>query len=137
MSHPGQEFDLVLQGSLKVQVGDHTEVLHEGDSIYYNSSLPHGMIAVDGKDCVFLAMILPGEEPAPVEEETAAPAAVREDDSRLVASKFIDAEEDAKGRLKAISFPNAETFNFGFDIVDGIAREYPDKLAEPYWVRYE
>ena len=99
VSHRGQEFDLVLQGSLKVQVGDHTEVLHEGDSIYYNSSLPHGMIAVDGKDCVFLAMILPGEEPAPVEEEPTTPAAVREDETKLVASKFIDAVEDERGRL--------------------------------------
>ena len=69
--HSGQEFDLVLSGSMKVQVGDHIEVLHEGDSIYYNSSLPHGMIAVEGKDCVFCAIILPGEEPA-----AEAPAAV-------------------------------------------------------------
>ena len=28
-THQGQEFDLVLQGSLKVQVGEHVEVLHE------------------------------------------------------------------------------------------------------------
>ena len=32
-THKGQEFDLVLSGSLKVQVGDHTEILEEGDSI--------------------------------------------------------------------------------------------------------
>ena len=60
--HSGQEFDLVLKGSLKVQVGNHTEVLHEGDSIYYNSSTPHGMIAIDGADCVFCAVVLPGED---------------------------------------------------------------------------
>ncbi|MBQ1989197.1 MAG: cupin domain-containing protein, partial [Clostridia bacterium] len=36
-THSGQEFDLVLSGSLKVQIGDHTEILREGDSIYYNS----------------------------------------------------------------------------------------------------
>ncbi len=59
--HSGQEFDLVLEGKLKVQVGEHTEILGEGDSIYYNSSTPHGMIAVDGKDCVFLAVVLAGE----------------------------------------------------------------------------
>ena len=39
-THSGQEFDLVLSGQLKVQVGDHEEVLSEGDSIYYNSSIP-------------------------------------------------------------------------------------------------
>ena len=32
-THHGQEFDLVLSGSMKVQVGEHIEVLHEGDSI--------------------------------------------------------------------------------------------------------
>ena len=131
-THTGQEFDLVLQGSMKVQVGSHTEILHEGDSIYYNSSLPHGMIAVEGKDCVFVAVVLPGEAPQPVEEVAAAPAPAREEAAHLVASKFIDAKEDAQSRLTAISFPNAETFNFGFDIVDGIARAYPDKLAMLY-----
>ena len=130
-THRGQEFDLVLSGSLKVQVGDHTEVLHEGDSIYYNSSLPHGMIAVNGKDCVFLAMILPVEGPQAGAEFAAVPQAARYE-GHLVAEKFIDAKEDAQGRLQSISFPNADTFNFGFDIVDGIARQYPDKLAMLY-----
>ena len=61
-THSGQEFDLVISGKLKVQIGDHVEILSEGDSIYYNSSTPHGMIAVDGEDCVFCAVVLPGEE---------------------------------------------------------------------------
>ncbi len=130
-THRGQEFDLVLSGSLKVQVGDHTEVLHEGDSIYYNSSLPHGMIAVDGKDCVFLAMILPVEGPQEQAQFAAVPQAAKYE-GHLVAEKFIDAKEDAQGRLQSITFPNADTFNFGFDIVDGIARQYPDKLAMLY-----
>ncbi len=130
-THHGQEFDLVLSGSLKVQVGEHTEILHEGDSIYYNSSLPHGMIAVEGKDCVFLAMILPGEAPKAEEEIAVTPKAARYE-GHLVAEKFIDAKEDGQGRLQSISFPNQETFNFGFDIVDQIARQYPDKLAMLY-----
>ncbi|MDO4749004.1 MAG: XRE family transcriptional regulator, partial [Eubacteriales bacterium] len=44
--HSGQEFDFILKGRLKIQVGDNVEYLSEGDSIYYNSSTPHGMIAV-------------------------------------------------------------------------------------------
>ena len=40
-THSGQEFDLVISGKLKVQIGDHVEILSEGDSIYYNSSTPH------------------------------------------------------------------------------------------------
>ena len=38
--HSGQEFDFVVKGSLKVQVGANSVELHEGDSIYYNSSTP-------------------------------------------------------------------------------------------------
>ena len=48
-THQGQEFDMVISGTLMVKVGDHTEILREGDSIYYKSSTPHGMIAVDGR----------------------------------------------------------------------------------------
>ncbi len=126
-NHSGQEFDLVLEGSLKVQIGEHTEVLHEGDSIYYNSSTPHGMIAVDGKDCVFCAVVLSGED---TKEETVRSSIVKAHSTeRLVCERFIDAKEDENGRLLSIKFPNQETFNFGFDIVDGIADRYPEKLA--------
>ena len=129
-THRGQEFDLVLHGSLKVQVGEHTEILHEGDSIYYNSSLPHGMIAVEGQDCVFCAVVLPGETEEPAAEITA-PVQARTEE-RLIAEKFIDATEDEFGRLTDIHFRHTDTFNFGFDIVDEIARKYPDKLAMLY-----
>ena len=37
-THSGQEFDFVLSGKLLVQVGNHKELLEEGDSIYYDSS---------------------------------------------------------------------------------------------------
>ena len=57
-THSGQEFDLILSGQLKVQVGDHTEILSEGDSIFYNSSIPHGMIAIGGKSCTFVAVVM-------------------------------------------------------------------------------
>ena len=50
-----------------VQVGEHKETLEAGDSIYYNSDSPHGMIAVGGKDCLFYAIVLnPSGEPIPV-----------------------------------------------------------------------
>ena len=57
-THTGQEFDLVIKGAMRIKVGDHEEVLREGDSIFYKSSTPHGMIAIDGHDCVFLSMIM-------------------------------------------------------------------------------
>ncbi len=125
--HSGQEFDLVLSGSLKVQIGEHIEVLHEGDSIYYNSSTPHGMIAIDGKDCVFCAVVLPGEDTK--EEVVRKSIASAKKSEQLVCEKFVETVEDEQGCLQEIKFKNTESFNFGFDVVDGIADKYPEKLA--------
>ena len=126
-THSGQEFDLVLSGKLKVQVGTHTEILEEGDSIYYNSSTPHGMIAVDGKDCVFCAVVMSGDETAePVVRKSIMSAKKSE---KLICEKFVETTENENGELVDIKFKNTDTFNFGFDIVDGIAEKYPDKLA--------
>ena len=63
-THLGQEFNMVLSGRLKVQLGSHEEYLDEGDAVYYNSAHGHGMIAVDGKDCVFLSVVIPDEAKA-------------------------------------------------------------------------
>ncbi len=40
-SHQGEEFMLVLKGKLKVVYGRETYILEEGQSIYYNSIVPH------------------------------------------------------------------------------------------------
>ncbi len=127
-THAGQEFDYVLKGTLKVRVGDHVETLNEGDSIFYKSSTPHGMIAVGGEDCTFLAIIMAGTE----QEQRQAMEfdGLRKRERRmLVASKYFDVLEDAHGCLQHIRFVNTEKFNFAFDIVDRIARNSPDKLA--------
>ncbi|MBQ6706999.1 MAG: AMP-binding protein [Clostridia bacterium] len=126
-THSGQEFDFILSGSLKVQIGEHTEVLHEGDSIYYNSSTPHGMIAVEGQDCVFCAVVLPGEDTPETTVKKSIVSAKRSEP--LVCEQFVETTEDEQGALTDIRFKNTERFNFGFDIVDGIAEKYPDKLA--------
>lgn len=60
--HDGHEFDMVLSGTLKMVVGENTEILNEGDCIYLNSKHPHGMIAVNGKDCKFLAVVIPEKQ---------------------------------------------------------------------------
>ncbi|MEE0733215.1 MAG: XRE family transcriptional regulator [Acutalibacteraceae bacterium] len=57
-THEGQEFDYILKGSLKVVMEDHVEILHEGDSIYYDSGRGHGMIATGGQPCEFLAITI-------------------------------------------------------------------------------
>lgn len=56
-SHEGQEFDYVLEGTLKIELGGSDLYLQPGDSIYYDSSLPHAMYAVDG-DCRFIAVVM-------------------------------------------------------------------------------
>ena len=126
--HSGQEFDFVMSGKLKVQIGDHVEYLGEGDSIYYNSSTPHGMIAVDGEDCLFVAVVLSGEdENEQVIRDTLMPA--KTVDKHLVNRDFIAVTENEKGYPTSINFHNEDKFNFGFDVVDAIAKKDPDKLA--------
>ncbi len=127
-THSGQEFDLVLSGSLKVQVGNHSVVLNEGDSIYYDSGTPHGMIAVDGKDCVFCAVVVSGEENMNETEIHSTIMSAGRGESLLV-EKFVHCKEDENGALQSISFENEDKFNFAFDCVDAVADKYPDKLA--------
>ena len=131
-THEGQECDIVLSGQLKVQVGDHIEILNPGDIIYYNSTASHGMIATGGKDCIFYAIVLNGPEdaqPAPAKEKKLERRAVPQQRESQIWEKFIDVEEGSDGALEKISFKNADAFNFAFDIVDGLARRKPDKLA--------
>ena len=137
-THAGQELDIVIEGKLMVQVGEHTEVLSAGDTIYYDSDTPHGMIAVGGQDCVFYAIVLnPTGEPIPELAPAEAMPAVRKeaarrderDDRDRIWRKFIDVTENALGTPTSITFKNTDKFNFAFDLVDALADKNPDKLA--------
>ena len=138
-THAGQELDIVIEGKLKVQVGEHYEILEPGDSIYYDSSTPHGMIAVDGKDCTFYAIVLnPTGEPIPELEYAKAKAKAKALDSKKTVEndtkdriyhKYIDIEKNENGTPTKISFKNTENFNFAFDLVDALADKDPTKLA--------
>lgn len=55
-SHPGQEFMMVLEGEMELTLGGKTHVMHEGDSIYFNSGLQHGMRALGGKAVKILSI---------------------------------------------------------------------------------
>ena len=57
-SHPGQEFNYMIEGKLKFFIGSKEMVLEPGDSIYFDSGLPHGMLALENKTAKFLAIIL-------------------------------------------------------------------------------
>ena len=51
----GQEFNMVLEGKMELYIGGKTIILEEGDSIYFDSTKPHGMLAVGDKPVKFLA----------------------------------------------------------------------------------
>ncbi len=135
-SHNGQEFDVIVKGSLKVQIGNHVTVLNEGDSIFYNSITPHGMIAVSEGGCEFHAIVLNPQDGQFSEEYPEAPyiaekveKAAEKSSSKTVADKFITSTYDEHGVFNGISFKNEDKFNFAFDCVDAIAKKNPDKLA--------
>jgi len=130
-THEGQECDIVIKGRLKVQVGEHTEILEEGDSIYYDSSTPHGMIAIGGEDCYFYAIVLLPDENQEKNSSVkveATPAKKRDTETRVY-NKFITTEEDENGAPIAINYKGENSFNFAYDIVDTLGKTKPDKLA--------
>ncbi len=55
-SHQGEEFMLVLSGELKVVYGRETHILQTGQSIYYNSIVPHYVGAHGDKPAQILAV---------------------------------------------------------------------------------
>lgn len=56
-SHEGQEFDYILSGVLRMELGGNELWLREGDSIYYDAQLAHVMYAPEG-DCRFIAVVI-------------------------------------------------------------------------------
>ena len=56
-THPGQEFNYVLDGRLLISISGHDIELGPGDCVYYDSSEPHGMKALGGKAARFLAFV--------------------------------------------------------------------------------
>ena len=60
--HTGQEFDYILSGKMRFAYEDHIEELEPGDCVLYDSGRGHGMIAIGGKPCTFLALVMKPEE---------------------------------------------------------------------------
>ena len=56
-AHSGHEFLYVLAGSVRVVIGKYGANLSEGDSIYYDSTYPHGLKAIGGKPATLLVTI--------------------------------------------------------------------------------
>ena len=138
-THEGQEIDIVIKGALKVQVGGHKEILREGDSIYYDSGTPHGMVAVEGADCAFYAIVLnparnaTGDADLPEFSskliEAAGPAPEVPLSEERIYRRYTKVEKDENRTPVKITFRNTETFNFAFDLIDELAKTKPDKPA--------
>lgn len=132
-THEGQELDIIQKGSLKVQINDHIEILNEGDSIYYDSGMPHGMVAVNG-DCEFIAIVM-NPDGRPSSYNSGAGQSVKVDEPKRdktqkeVSEAFIKTSVDENGVVNGIEFINEENFNFAYDVVDVLAEKSPDKLA--------
>ncbi len=134
VTHEGQECDIVITGQMKIQIGEHTEVLNPGDCIYYDSGTPHGMVAVGGEDCSFYAIVLRNQAAREGEQAAASSSVTKragEDKQKRVYYDFITPVEK-DGTLTQISFKNEDKFNFAFDVVDELGTRKPDKLAMLY-----
>ena len=131
VTHEGQECDIVISGRMKIQIGDKFEILNPGDCIYYDSGMPHGMVAVGGEDCSFYAIVLRNQAARVGEQGAELSVATKrreEDTLRRIYHDFIIPTEE-NGVLTKIAFKNEERFNFAFDVVDELGRRKPDKLA--------
>ncbi|MCA1792469.1 MAG: helix-turn-helix domain-containing protein [Desulfotignum sp.] len=55
--HEGEEFVHVLEGQVKVQVGDHINVLAAGDSLHFNSGIKHDLRNTADTDAVLIVVV--------------------------------------------------------------------------------
>jgi len=55
--HVGEEILFVLEGQVEVRLSDHTDILNPGDSIYYDSKLPHYVSCHGESPATILAVI--------------------------------------------------------------------------------
>ena len=58
VSHEGQEFNYVVEGTVKIIFGKQEFILSEGDCFYFDPTIPHAQTAVGGKTAKFLTVIL-------------------------------------------------------------------------------
>jgi quercetin dioxygenase-like cupin family protein len=56
-SHPGEEFIYLLEGKLEFHFGEEILILKQGDSIYYDSSEPHGYVSVGDRKARAVAVL--------------------------------------------------------------------------------
>ncbi len=60
--HKGMELDFIISGHLRFAYENHIEEVGPGDTLMYDSGRGHGMIAIGGEPCVFLAIVMKAED---------------------------------------------------------------------------
>ncbi|MDD6337499.1 MAG: AMP-binding protein [Lentisphaeria bacterium] len=132
--HNGQEFVLILSGSLKVFLHGKEELLNEGDSIYFDGREAHAMVADGGKPCRFLSIVMHSKyDDAKPDRFAFVPQQVVKQpptgNKRLLYQDYMEEEWNPDGTLKGVKFHVPDDFNFAFDVVNRLAAECPDKIA--------
>jgi acetyl-CoA synthetase len=130
VSHEGQELDYVLSGTLKLEVDGHTRLLHPGDTAFYDSGKPHGMVAVEGEDVLLLAAVMkPGDRESATEVLEIPRAVAQPSNAAQLHKKYVKETLDERGIVTDYSFRDYEDFNFAYDCVDKIAEREPNRRA--------
>lgn len=57
VTHSGQEFNYVLEGSIYFLFNDKKLLLNRGDCVYFDPTHPHGQMAANGESALFLTVI--------------------------------------------------------------------------------
>ncbi|KAB2337596.1 cupin domain-containing protein [Cytobacillus depressus] len=58
-SHVGEDFGYIIKGKIFYKIGENSYVLEEGDSIYFDSSIPHYYKNIGNEDCISLWVVTP------------------------------------------------------------------------------
>ncbi|MBN2324144.1 MAG: helix-turn-helix transcriptional regulator [Spirochaetes bacterium] len=59
VSYPGEKCGYVIEGNMEILLGENTYHLEEGDSIYFQSTIPHRFKSADGSKTVSIWAITP------------------------------------------------------------------------------
>ena len=133
--HGGQEFDLILDGAMRVYLHGSEELLDTGDSIYFDGREAHAMRTVGDRPCRFLSIVMHGKEDESMPERFAAlsaegaPKTSGSRDRKLLCDEYMSVERNPDGSPRKIRLHVPEKFNFAYDVLARLARQSPDKIA--------
>jgi acetyl-CoA synthetase len=130
VSHDGQEIDYVLSGAILLEVDGHRQLLHPGDTAFYDSGKPHGMIAAEGSDAVMLTVVMkPAAAEQPGGKLSEANTVAQPSNAATLHKKYVEEQLDGRGIVTDYRFRDYDDFNFAYDCVDAIAAREPERRA--------